>query len=434
MKNRGMARAAALAALVGALWAVPASPLDLEGVLRQVAASNPTLAARRAMADAARSRVAPAGAWPQPMAEVGLANVPTSGRLDMDPMTMRMVGLTQRVPIFGANRLARRSAREAADAEAAAVEQTGYEVYGMAWEAYADAYFAGARAREGRTQRAVMDRLVQSARARYESGNGRLEDVLRAEAERARVLADVAMFEAEAQAAQARLDALRGVEPGAAAESLAAPPALPVPAEPDAWLAAVTPTQPRLREQDAQALRYRLAAAAARRIAWPDLELRASYGMRARLADGMPQDDMFSVSVGFMLPVFAGQRELAEGREMDAMARAGEAERRADELELRAQVAEAHAAALASQRTVGLLADTVVVTQQRAVEASWAAYGAGGIDLWRVFEAIHALYQEEIALVRAREELAHAQARMLSLTGRGDLLGVALPVATRSQP
>ena len=34
----------------------------------------------------------------------------------------------------------------------------------------------------------------------------------------------------------------------------------------------------------------------------------------------------------------------------------------------------------------------------------------------------HTLYTEEVALQRARQELARAQARMLSLTGRGDLL------------
>jgi outer membrane protein TolC len=61
------------------------------------------------------------------------------------------------------------------------------------------------------------------------------------------------------------------------------------------------------------------------------------------------------------------------------------------------------------------------------VDASWAAYGAGTTDLWRVLEATHALYGEEIALTRARQDLARAAAAMLSLTGRGDLLGVAVP-------
>ena len=410
----------------------PSVALDLEGALRQVAAANPTLAARGDMVEAARRRVAPAGAWPQPMLELGAVNVPTNRRFDMDPMTMKMVGVSQRVPVFGSNRLARRAAREAVTSESAVAEMTGFEVYGMTWEAYADAYFASELARTAQTHQGVMERLVQSARARYESGNGRLEDILRAQAEQARVLTDLAAYRAEELGARARLDALRGVMPGRTTDSLAPPPDPTVPAAADPWLATVAASHPRLREMDAQVNRYRFSARAARRMAWPDLELKASYGRRGVLAGGIQQDNMFNATVGFMLPIFAGAREVSEGAEMDAMARASEEERRGVELELRQQVAAAHAAAAAAQRTVGLLADTVTTTQRRAVEASWTSYRAGTTDLWRVFESTHALYSEEIALVRARQELARAEARMVSLTGRGDLMGVALP-ASRSE-
>ena len=424
---------AAVITLCGALITPPPSvALDLEGALRQVASSNPTLEARRAMVEAARRRVAPAGAWASPMMELGVVNVPTNGRFDMDPMTMKMVGLSQRVPVFGANRLARGAARAEVRGESAAAEMTAFEIWGMTWESYADAYYAAELARLAEGHGAVMERMILSARARYESGNGRLEDILRAQAEQARTLADVATFRAEERSARARLDALRGVMPGIPADSLAPPPTAVVPASPAPWLAAVGPSHPRVREQQAQVDRYRLSARAARRMVWPDLDLRGSYGRREPLAGLYPQDNMFSASVGFMLPIFAGSRERSEGASMDAMARASEAELTAAALDLAAQVAAAHASAAAAQRTVGLLADTVVTTQRRAVDASWVSYRAGATDLWRVFESAHALYSEEIALMRARQELARAEAQMLSLTGRGDLLGVALPTP-RSQ-
>jgi outer membrane protein, heavy metal efflux system len=428
---------AGVAAFALAMWSAMVMPravmaLDLPEALRQAASANPTLAARAAMVDAARRRVGPAGAWAAPMLELGVVNVPTTGRFDMDPMTMKMIGVSQRVPVFGSNRLARRAAREGVNLESAAAEMTGFEIYGMTWEAYADVYFASELARSAEGHVAVMDRLVQSARARFESGNGRLEDLLRAQAEQGRTLADLASFRAEEWSARARLDELRGVPPGGAPDSLAPLPGSAVPPGADAWLAAVVPSHPRLREMDAQVSRYRFSARAARRMAWPDLELRASYGRRGTLDGGIGQDNMFNAMVGFMLPIFSGARELSEGAEMDAMARASEAERRGVELELRRQIASTHAMAAAAQRTVSLLADTVTTIQHRAVEASWTSYRAGATDLWRVFESTHALYAEEIALVRARQELARSQARLVSLTGRGDLLGVALP-GTRSE-
>lgn len=437
-----MIRPCASVAAVGLfLWGAvgasrPVLALDLPEALRQAGSANPTIAARAEMAEAARRRVGPAGAWPAPMLELGVVNVPTTGRFDSDPMTMKMIGISQRVPVFGSNRLSRRAAREEAASETAALEMAGFEIYGMTWEAYADALAARDLARAAEAHSGVMDRMVESARVRYESGNGRLEDLLRAQAERARIDADLAAFRAEEQGARAALDALRGVPPGdvpsAQMETLAALPGADDTLSVEAWLAGVSASHPRLRELEARANRYRFAARAARRTVWPDLDLKASYGWREALRSeghtgALEQDNMVSASVGFMLPIFGGASGGAEGAGMDAMARASESERRGAELELGRQIVSVHAATAAARRTVHLLADTVIPLQHRTVEASWVAYRAGSSDLWRILEATHSLYGEEIGLVRARQELGRAQARLVALTGRTDLLGVPLP-------
>lgn len=424
-------RGAVVLATVLAVAPHEAKALDLSAALREVATANPTLAGRREMVEAARLRIAPAGAWQSPMVEIGAINVPTNGRFDSDPMTMKMVGIQQRVPIFGANRLNRHSAASAAEAEGAGVEMANYELFSMAWEAYAEAYYAGRLEALSLAHRADMERLVRSARARFESGNGRLDDVLRAEAEQARTLSDLSGFAAEEQAARARLAALMGRESAALGDSLEPPPATSPLEDPAAAIAKVNESHPRLRELRAQRDRYRLAARAARRMLWPDLQVSASYGLRQPIM-GVAQDNMWSATLGFMLPVFAPQRELAEGSEMDAMARATESDLRAASLDLDQQIRGLYASRRSDRRTVSLLADTVVVTERRAVEASLSAYDAGATDLWRVFEATHSLYDEEVALARARQDLARTEARLLATTARADLLGVTLPEIERS--
>lgn len=410
--------------LVAAPQAAPA--LDLAGAFREVAGANPMLAGQRRMAEAAHRRVAPAGAWSSPMLELGALNVPTDGRFDMEPMTMKMVGIQQRVPVFGANGLERRSAGAAARAEDAAVETTAWDQYAMTWAAYADAWHAASLVTLGLAHRDDMERLVRSARARYESGNGRLDDVLRAEAEQARTFADLAAYQAEEAQARARLAALMGRDGAALADSLEAPPVATLPPDAGAVLAAVNDAHPRLRGLRAQSERWRFAARASRRMLWPDLQLGFSYATREPIM-GRPQDDMWSATVGVMLPVFAAQRELSEAAGMDAMAQASDADLRAAMLELDQQARGTLAGALAARRTVALMADTVVVTQRRAVAASWSAYEAGATDLWRVLEATHALYEDEVGLVRARQQLARAESKLLSLTADGRLLGLGLP-------
>lgn len=429
----GIARAVCAALAIG-LAPVSAHALDLQTVLSEVAAANPSLAAQRARADAAADGVSPAGAWPSPRLQFGLMNVPTSGNLDQEPMTQQQIAVSQRVPLFGRTGLSRRSATERARAEDAAVQNTHWMLLGHAWTLYADAYAAADRVRIGEGHRGVMSRMVASARARYESGTGRLEDVLRAQSAEAQVLVDIEQFRAQEKLARARLDGLRGVD---ATQStmpvLDVPPLASIDASDSAWVDAARQQHPRLRELEAREAGHRYESQALKRRAWPDLDLMFAYGFRKTLFEsGKEQDDLWTAAVAFEVPIFAGSREFAEGDRQLALADAASADRRATELDLIAETTAALAEARAAQRTVGLLADTVVVTQRHALDASWSSYTAGITDLWRTLEAAHSLYQEEVRLTRARESLARAEGRLIALTGRGDLLGVELPDAMPS--
>jgi outer membrane protein TolC len=420
-----LTRGARIAAvmLATALGIRPALALDLETALAQVAAGNPTLSARAARVDAASARVRSVGAWPSPMFEVGVENVPVpSWSFDEDMMTMKTIGVQQRIPVFGANGLRRQSANEAVTAERAGLTEARYERLGAAWQAYADAYYTGDLALDTEHHGELMDRVVAAARARYASGRGRLDDVLRAEAERARMKAEAAAFRGEEMAARARLDALRGRTEGAP-EPLTAPPLPTLDPDPRGWRADAG--HPRIAAAEANARQYRAAASASRRSQWPDLDVRVTYGFREPLAGVMEQDDMVSAMVGMNLPLFGAAR--AEASELEALARASDAERREAAVGVEEEIRAAHALAIAQQRRVALLADTIVTASRKAVDAAWSAYEAGSVDLARVLESAHSLYEQDVALHRARQALSQAHARLVALTGRTDRLGITPP-------
>ena len=429
------ALAFALAAAARGASGAPApdqAPLALERVLAEVDAANPTLAAGRHETSAARARARRAGAWDAPMLELAAENVPVSGGFDMDPMTMKVVGLEQKVDVFGARGLARRAAEGDARAALAELDNRRWQRFGDAWMAFADAYFAGTRAAAARDHQQVMDKMASAARARYESGRGRLDDLLRVEAERARLVADAVSFAAEARAARARLDALRGREPGGAFEDLAAPPESPAPDSADGWREAVA-VHPSVRALGEREAGRREMARAAQRMAWPEMTLRASYGFRDPLAPevavhGVENDDMWSAGVSLDLPLGVGGRQGAEAAEARAMADAAQSERRAMTLELESELVSLRARAAAARRTVALLTDTVLVAQRRALAAAWSAYETGTTDLAGVLDAAHASYTEELDASRGRQDLAATLARLLAVTARPDLVGLRTPL------
>lgn len=398
-------------------------PIDLERVLADVAAQDPWLAGRRSDALAAYARARRAGAGDAPMLDLMAENVPAGGGFGMEPMTMRVVGLEQRIVVSGARAIARRSALADARAMDAMAEDAHWERLAMAWEAYADAYWASQRAATARGHRATMDRMSAAAKARYESGGGRLEDVLRVESERARIEADAVAFDAEERTARARLAELRGLGGDGLEDTLAAPTGAVAADSVAAW-SEVIAAHPRVRVKSERERAGRDAARAMRRMVWPDLTLRASYGFRSTLDNGMAQDDMWSAGVGIMLPIGTGSRQGAEAAEMDAMADAARSDRQSEALALERELRSLRVQARAAARTATLLADTVAVADRRVLAAAWSSFEVGRADLAGVFDAAHALYAEEIDVTRAWQDHARTLARLLAISARGELVGL----------
>src|SRR5258705_1910412 len=194
MNIRGVAAGLVLACAV----VIPARDgfaLDLPAVLAQVAEQNPNLAARAALVDAAGQRVRTASVWTGPELMLGVENVPTNPlAFNRDPMTMKTIELRQRIPIAGTRGLRKDAAGENVTAARSELTLARWQRWGDAWEAYADAFYENLLANETAHHHGVMDRIVAAARAQYQSGRGRLDPVLRAETERARIIADQAMY------------------------------------------------------------------------------------------------------------------------------------------------------------------------------------------------------------------------------------------------
>jgi len=79
----------------------------LRDVVTEALQNNPEIQAARNEREAAQHRIAPAGALDDPMLEAGFINVPSNSfRFDREDMTMKMIGLSQRLEIRSTRRKA----------------------------------------------------------------------------------------------------------------------------------------------------------------------------------------------------------------------------------------------------------------------------------------------------------------------------------------
>jgi outer membrane protein, heavy metal efflux system len=410
--------ALALAALLASSTALAEKPTPLLVLLNESLRQSPEIAAAQARAAAAAARIAPAGALDDPMAETGIVNAPLAPfSLRREEMTMQMLGLSQRLPFPGKRGLR----TEVARGDAAALEATALDARDQVLREirmnYEELAATDAERAVVESMRATLEEYVTVAETRYGVGAAAQTDVLQAETQLARVrqqLLELVRRRFELQAALAQLTGRgAGIAPVGAAEQRlqAAPPTLET-------LLAGSVERPRAAALAAEAARARSQVALMQREFYPDFDVKLSYGRRERAPDGMPRDDMISLTLGVNLPVWRRQRLDPQVAEARAMVTEREAMLNALRLETRAQLTQRHALATQARQSVALYDATLLPAATAAVNSAEASYRVGRVDFLTLLETRMRLFEAQMARVAAVAEHNRALADLDYLAGR----------------
>lgn len=97
----------------------------LPGLIMEALVNNPEIQAAQQEREAAQQRIAPAQALDDPMLEAGVINAPlASSPFNREDMTMKMIGLSQRLPFPGKRGLRKEVASKDAEAIAQGYHET----------------------------------------------------------------------------------------------------------------------------------------------------------------------------------------------------------------------------------------------------------------------------------------------------------------------
>jgi outer membrane protein, heavy metal efflux system len=391
----------------------------LAQLIREALQNNPEIHAARQEHDAAARRIAPAGALDDPMIEAGLVSLPVNSfSLRREDMTMKMLGIAQRVPYPGKRDLRRAVAAMDAEALSHAFAETVNRVAREVRIAYYELALAHEGARLVQSNREVLLRLLRIAEGRYTVGQGRQSDVLKAQSQLSRIAEEGIRFERERLVAEAELNRALGREPGASAPA-PGPLALEEARfdhsalESEAWA-----QRPQLLALRSVLARSERSVALARTDRYPDFDVRFSYGQRDRMPDGVGRSDLVSLTVAINLPVWRAAKvepRIAEAQALHEQASSlFDAQRRETAMKLRQQ------AALAEQslRVAKLYRDELVPQSRLAFESALAAYQVNRGEFMPLLENRMATLDYEIAYLTAVASYNKARAEIELLTGR----------------
>jgi len=391
----------------------------LRRLLADALRNNPEIKALDSEQQAAQSRIAPAGALDDPMLEAGIVNLPVESlRFNREDMTMKMIGLSQRLPYPGKRELREQVAAKEAGVIGFNRQEVVNRVIRDVKLSYFDLAFVVESARLVQNNRIVLEQFLRVAESRYAVGQATQADVLKAQTQLSKMLDEASRvgrerltIEAELVRAIGRYESLANVVPP-----------MPEIAEAtfdlDALQKQARASRPQLAALQSSIERGEKALELARKEYLPDFDVRFQYGQRDRTSDGLRREDMVSLIVAINLPVWRQNKRDPRVAEAQAMRDQALSMYKAQENELDAKLRQQIAAAEQSRRSLRLY-DTGILPQSRlAVEAALSAYRVNRIDLLTLLDNRMTVFGFELSRAQAIVNYNKALAEIDFLTGK----------------
>jgi outer membrane protein TolC len=376
---------------------------SIESIHAWLVEHNPELRALALEAEAARARILPAGALPDPSAGIALRGLdperPWRGSGTGREITY---SLRQQFPLWGKRELARTGARQEANATELDRDAAARDLLAEAESAYVRYWHADQAVAVLDRRIALLRQVEEMAGVRYALAMAAQQDAIRAQVEQTNMQRERIERLAAKREAMAMLNTVLGRPADALLAAPEAAPMLPVSevARPDSQIA----DHPAVLAQQARADAARTNAVLQRRKRLPDVTLGIGAMQRGGGLDSM--ELMLEVEIPFQQRARREREREANLLEEAALARV-EATRRA--LDGRGAIARARWASARERRQ---LTEKILLPQADATyQSALASYQVGEVDFGTLLEALNEWQGANLARVDAlRDELLGAAA------------------------
>ena len=192
----------------GAAEGMPAE--NLSPLITTALANNPELKASDARWRMYSEKIAQARSFDDPMLMLklqnGMVNDPFNFR--KDPMTQKVIGISQQLPFWGKRDLKAEVAANEAESYKWQVEERKLELRRMVAETYYQSYFADKSLAIVAKNIRILEDFITHAETRYSVGQGAQQDLFKAQVERSKLLDMQISLEQQRKSLQANLNAL----------------------------------------------------------------------------------------------------------------------------------------------------------------------------------------------------------------------------------
>jgi len=391
----------------------------LASLVAEALQNNPELRGAAKETEAAGERVRPAGALEDPMLEAGLLNVPVQPlRLNREDMTMKMLGVSQKLPYPGKRALREQVAAKDAESIGYGLRETSNRIARDVKLAYFDLALVEETIRQLRSNRLVLEQFLRIAEGRYAAGQATQAEVFKAQIQLSRMSEELLRMERDRPVMEAELLRLLGRR-GQAAPIVAELPQIgDAVFSLDALQESALRERPQLLGLQSMIDRSGKTLELARKEVNPDFDLRFSYGQRERDLAGMPREDLFSITLAMNLPLWRKDKIEPRIAEAQAMREQTLEVQRAQQNEVLAKLRQQVAIAEQSRKSVRLYETGILPQARLGMEAALSGYKVSRVDPLMLLDSQMTVFNYEISRAKGLVNFNKALAEIELLTGK----------------
>lgn len=380
--------------------------LDVDALVRDAVAHNPSLESARLEYRAASLMVRPAGALPDPMVELGFMSLPVNTfSFTQEDMTQKVIGITQAFPYPGKLRLAGAVARS--DAEAAKWQIAIYEQR-LAFEVRKTCMqwaFADDAINITQNTMDVISQFTKVATSRYSVGAGNQWDILGAQVEQSKLSGRLATLKQGIESMKAMMASLLGRD----SAGFSGAPAVkwtPVAKLDEAELIRRgDENNPTIAYLKIRAQRADNAAKLARRERYPNFSVNLAYGQRdngAMNGGTVRRPDFLSATVGIELPLYAGRKQIPMAESAENMSASAKKMLADKTLAIHAEIRDKVAAIRRADEVEELYRTGILPQARTAVQSALASYRVSKADFLTLLTSQQNLLTQELDYCEVR--------------------------------
>jgi outer membrane protein TolC len=377
---------------VSPIWATPA----LAELIEEGLTHNQEIQSMEDRVESLKEEVSFAGSLEDPRLGFGVLNLPTDTfDFDQEPMTQKVLFISQRVPWFGTLGLKSKKTTLLAVQQQAVLEAKRLELARKIANSYFELGFVATNLEINERLTNLVSQLLRVAETKYASGEGLQQDVLQAQVELSKLLDEKIVLKRRHRTLEDQINELLNREsflPVKPPEDLAY---LDTKLEFDALTRQSLFENPWLGVRQAEIDQATVEIELAKKDYWPDMDFRLAYGQRDEDLTGRDLPDFFSATVTLSIPLWQKSRQ---NKRLSASIKSYEAAMKSyrnlvDSLPHRVDALATEI--MDTQENYRLYVDALLVQSEQWARSSLAAYGVGKVEFNTMINAqIHLLRVE----------------------------------------